>query len=456
MMKRLLQLYFLILSACTSFFSCAESDFSAGGNMFNPPLKSVLIDTCSVNLSTVLSDTIASSGIQRVFFGQYTSSDMGTTTASAYMSFTYPKMSQQSDFDSDSRVNIVIDSVRLEFIYDNFHYGDTTQVQTIEVSYLTERLDELYRARGTSFYNNNEASSSPSVYSSGRFIRPIRRADNDSTLYVKLPDAFGQEIIDSLRAQSDYMKSEERFNQFFYGFKISPGANDNACLNAFKMTSTVMPVIRIYYHSIDAVPTEQTIDINAVPTYAFSNITRDRSNSLLRNLSSSNETLSSTNTANKAFVQGMGGYTTEITFPSVSSLSELGKNVNVVSALLYVYPVENTYNDFFPLPSNTSLQFLNKLGDVKDIIVSSSSSVTSGILLEDALVAGRFYYVFDITSYITSQIGALPSDWGTLQLSIADASSVSTLGSLVIGDSNLSNSDYRTKLEIQLSILDYE
>lgn len=455
-LKRYFTALFSLLGMLLIHTSCVDNDFSTGQNLFEDKTKSVIIDSCSVNLSTVLTDTVRTSGLGKVFFGQYSSSDMGKTSAHSYISFSRPTMTQSSDFDADSNVKIVIDSVSFVLIYDDFRYGDSTQVQTMEISLLSERLDELYAQRGNAFFNNNTASTSSTVYQTVTFRRPGERAENDSTLYIKLPDAFGQEIIDSLRAQSDYMTSDERFYQFFKGFRLSPGANDNACLNAFKVSATTAPVIRIYYHSIDDVPTEQMIEIRANTTYAFSNISRDHSNSLLQSLKSTEDEISSTSTGHKAFIQGLGGYSARLTFPTVPGLSQLGKRVSVVSALLYVYPAQDTYNEFFPLPSQIQLNFLNKLGDVKDIIVDPSSSLTNGVLLEDSQVAGRFYYVFDITSYISSQIGALPANLGTLQFSISDASSINTLGSLTIGDSNYPNIDYRTKLTLQLLIYDYE
>lgn len=63
---------------------------------------------------------------------------------------------------------------------------------------------------------------------------------------------------------------------------------------------------------------------------------------------------------------------------------------------------------------------------------------------------GRYYYAFDVTSFVQAEIKAADVDKGTLQLSLPSSFSQirvnNTFKSLIIGDSNFSNSDYRIKL----------
>lgn len=443
--------YFLALFV-VAVSSCVDSNFSAGSSLFDEKVRNVVVDTTSVALSTVLGDSTATSGIGKIFMGRYLSPDFGTTMAESYVSFLVPSYSQ-SDFNKESNVRIRFDSVCLILPYDKYSYGDTTKLQTINITRLTDKLNDLYTAHNLKFYNIHTAASESAPYLTKSFKRPLPMQQNDSTLIIRLPDHFGQEFLDSMRTQSSIFQNDAEFIKFFKGFKFSAGDDDKHCVNAFKMTSSSSPKIRIYYQANDLGPVDKTIDIVANTNYAFSHITQDRTNTPLKNLTSY-EGVSSSQTSHKSYLQGIVGLSSELTFPTIRSLMQYGKYTNVDVAYLYVYPVKDSYNDFTPLPKNVKLNFVSKLGNVKEILESSTSSLTAGALSQDLF--GKYYYAFDITSFIKSEIKAPDADKGTLQLNLSDTDKANSLKSLVIGDSNYPDSDYRIKLVIQLLIYDYD
>lgn len=443
--------YFLVL--LTTITSCVDSNFSAGSSLFDEKVRNVVVDTTSVALSTVLTDSTATSGISKIFMGRYESPDFGTTVAESYVSFSVPTYSK-SDFNTESDIKIKLDSVCLILPYDKYSYGDTTKTQTINITRLTDNLSDLYTAHSSKFYTNHTAASEATPYLTKIFKRPVPSQQNDSTLIIRFPDEFGQQFLDSMRSQSSIFNSDAEFIKFFKGFKFSAGADDKSCVNAFKMTSSSSPRIRIYYHSYDLEPLEKTIDINANSTYAFSHINQDRKNTSLNNLTSY-EGIPSYRTNNKSYLQGMVGLSTELTFPYIRTLMQYGKYTNVGAAYLYVYPVKDSYSDFVPLPKNVKLNFVSKLGDVKEIYVETTSSLAAGALNQDPFGV-KYYYAFDVTSFIKSEIKAADMDKGTLQLNLSDADKANSLKSLVIGDSNYSDTDYRIKLVIQLLIYNYD
>jgi Domain of unknown function (DUF4270) len=442
--------FFALLITITS---CVDSNFSAGSSLFDEQVRNVVVDTTSVSLSTVLDDSTATSGISKIFMGRYESSDFGTTVAESYVSFSVPTYSA-SDFNKDSNVKITLDSVCLILPYDKYSYGDTTKTQTIYISQLTDKLNDLYTAHNSKFYTNHTAASESTPYLTKTFKRPLPSQDNDSTLIIRLPDEFGQVFLDSMKAQSSIFDSDAEFIKFFKGFKFSAGSDDKYCINAFKMTSSSSPRIRVFYQANDLERIDKTIDIEANTTYAFSHITQDRTNTALKDLTSY-EGISSSLTSNKSYLQGLVGLSTELTFPNIRSLMQYGKYTNVDAAYLYVYPVKNSYSDFTPLPKSVKLNFVSKLGNVKEILESSTSSLTSGALNQDQFGI-KYYYAFDITSFIQSEIKAADADKGTLQLNLSDTDKANSLKSFVIGDSDYPDSDYQIKLVIQLLIYNYD
>lgn len=450
-------IFFLVVLAISA--SCADSNFSAGSEFLDEQVSNVIVDTTTVNLNTVLDDSTATSGIDKIFMGRYESSDFGNTTAKSYFSFSIPTYSS-ADFSKSTKYGVKLDSVCLILTYDSYSYGDTTQTQTLNVYKLTDRLDEQYTAHNSAFYSNQSVEAETTPYVTKIFTRPSYKnateGFTDSTLSIRLPDAFAEELMDSLTAQSTITTSTTDFLDYFKGFMIAPSSTDKYCVNAFKMTSTSMPVIRVYYHSYDGVPTEKTIEMSANTTYAFSNITQDRSSTNLKNLTDDTD-VSSNDTGHKAYLQGMVGLKTQMTFPYIYDLLESGKYTNVAAAYIYIYPAKDTYNDFTPLPKNVTLNFVNKLGEVKDIYTTTTTtSISAGVLTEDPSLTNRYYYAFDVTTFIQSEITALENNKGTLQLDLSSTDKANTLKSLIIGDSSYPETDYRIKLVIQLLVYNYD
>lgn len=447
--------FFFLASLLVIATSCVDNGFSAGSSLVDEQVQNVIVDTTTISLKTVLEDSTRTSGISRIFMGRYESSDFGTTEAESFLTFGVPSYSS-AVFNKESTATLVMDSICLVLTYDKYSYGDTTKTQTINISKLTERMDESYKSHSSAFYNTNSIEAESTPYVTKTFQRPISSSENDSTLFVRLPDAFGRALMDSMMNQSAIFESATNFMLYFKGFKLSAGRNDKYCVNSFKASSSAAPVIRIYYHNYtDLQPTEETISMTANTTYAFSHIAQDRSNTSLKDLTGDND-ISSAITGHKAYIQGMTGMYTEMTFPYISDLNLHGRYTNVASAYIYIYPPKGTYDDFTPLPKTMTLNFVNKLGDVKDIYATTTSPFTAGVLTDDPLSNVRYYYAFDVTSFIQSEIAAAEDDKGTLQLTLSDTDKANTLKSLIIGDSSFPNKDYQIKLVIQLLIKDYD
>ncbi len=438
--------------------SCVDNDFSAGSSFINEQVNNIVVDTTTINLKTVLSDSTLTSGINKIFMGRYESADFGVTNAESFVSFELPTYSYKADFDKEVKYKLKLDSVCLILPYNTYSYGDTTQTQNLNVYKLTERLDEFYTAHDSKLYSNHTIDAETSPYVTKSFKRPTPSMANDSTLIVRLPDAFGQAIMDSTKAQSTIFNTEANFYKYFKGFKFAASSTDKYCINAFKMTTSSMPTIRIYYHSYGAEPIERTITLSANTSNAFSHISQDHSSTPMAGLTSKNG-ISSYLTGHKSYLQGMVGLNTQLTFPYINSLVLHGQYTNVAAAYLYVYPIKNTYNDFTPLPKNITLNTVSKIGVLEPMTASTTSAISAGVLTEDPTMPGRYYYAFDVTSFVQAEIKAADVDKGTLQLSLPSSSSdtsINTFKSLIIGDSNFSNSDYRIKLVVQLLIKNYD
>lgn len=432
------------------FTSCIGDDFSVGNNLVSVKGRSMLIEDCTVALETHLSDSSVTSGLSRVFEGKYNSPDFGIITAHSYFNFNPPSYNK-SEFGSDANVTVKFDSISLILRYDNFTYGDTTQIQTINIYKLRQNIELDYKYQ---LYTTSSVLAEENPWVTYQFNRPQDYWDNDSTLVLRLPDEFGLELLSLMHTQSNLLDSYGNFLTYFKGIKLSPGINDNAAINSFVINSEY-PIIRLHYTTIGAVTTEENkIDMTVYTSTAFSQIETDRSNTILHSLSY-NKPLTSEETNHKVHLQGMTGLYTKLSFPDLNEILKLGKHVIISSAILYVYPVLGTYNDFTPLPTNLTLNYLNEDGKPIDIYVdASTTSVQSGTLVQDKIYGRNTYYAFNVTSYLQYEVGLTGMYKSSLQLFLDDTEKNNTLKSLVLGDSSFSNEENRVKLIIYVIVYD--
>lgn len=425
-----------------SFVSCIDDESSIGDNLVSSNGRSIIVDTCTVKLHTQLSDSSVTSGLSRLFEGRYVSSDFGIITTHAYFDFSPPSYST-SEFGSDATVAVVFDSISLILRYDNFSYGDTTKMQTLHIYKLKEILELDDKNQ---LYSTSTIAAETTPWVSHQFYRPTEYHDNDTLLEVRLPDEFGLDLFRMMHARSDTLDSYDYFKRYFKGVKLSPQENENAAINSFIIDGT-FPVIRIYYRTIGTSQAEKTIDLSINSSTAFSRIETDRSNTLLSSLNYKNKTLSSSETENKAYLQGLTGLYTRIDFPYLNELLKLGDYVALSQAYLYVFPALGTYNAFTPLPGELYLNYLGEDGSPMDIYVNqSTTTVQSGTLVEDKIYNENTYYAFDISSYLKQELGVLGAYKTSLQLQLTEDDKGNTLKSLVFGDSMFANENNRIQL----------
>lgn len=425
------------------FVSCISDDFSVGDKLIPVNGRNVIIESCTVDMETQLSDSSVTSGLYKIFEGKYNSPDFGIITAHSYFDFNPPSYSS-SEFGSNASVKVKFDSISLILKYDTFSYGDTTQTQTLNI-YKLNKIIEL--DDDDQLYSTSSFPTETSPLLTYQFNRPNEHYENDSILEIRLPDEFGLELIDLMQSQSDILDTYEKFQTYFKGLKLSPSANDNAAVNSFILNEQY-PIIRLHYTTIGATTTEENkIDMTVNTNTAFSQIEADRSNTLLHSLNY-NHPLSSKETDNKIFLQGLTGLYVRLGFPDLNEILKLGDYVIISSAYLYLYPVLGTYDAFTPLPKKLSLNYWDEAGKPMDVYIDpSTTTVQSGTLFED-IVYNKSYYVFDITSFLQSELGVLGMNKTTLQLYLDDAEKNNTLKSLVLGDALFPNNETKVKLYI--------
>ena len=116
--------------------ACSGEEFSVGGKFLDSSLRTVIIDTCTIKLTTVSIDSVATSGQGIVLAGSYSDTTYGRTECVAYTAFTVPGSEDLPD------TEIVFDSIDLAVYQNGIWMGDTLAYHSFEVHYLSEVIEE--------------------------------------------------------------------------------------------------------------------------------------------------------------------------------------------------------------------------------------------------------------------------------------------------------------------------
>ncbi len=378
-------------------------------------------DTLTIKASTVLMDSVVTSGTDKLLVGRYTDPIFGDITSKSFFQIT--------NVDSiRADANTVLDSVVLSLGY-KYNIGDTLRPQSITVhrvldkigqntGSLTKRLLESLDSKNTYFINDHLNYDPAPLGTTGNFLaRPIvkkRESDNllDSmrSINIRLNNSFGQELLSlsGKKAGSGLVN----FKEYFKGMVLVPGADDNASILGFEPTNTPSSLrikpsyMGLYYHTKDKKDTLRTFFFvsftsNEAYNNRFNNISFDRSGTALKSLSKPNDIMGPQNSTDEVFVQSSSGISTKIEFPYLKNLAKDG-NIAINKVELLVKPtnlVEGTFpsialNLILANPTSIKKPLRTPTGELSALPAEGGASAQLAIYNST-----RQEYVFNITSY---------------------------------------------------------
>jgi len=418
---------------------CQKPSINFGSTFVNTNTTNVVVvDTFSVELSTVLVDSFATAGTGSILVGRYKDPYFGTITSRSYL-----QVSPPSSLPTISNLS-VYDSISLILRINKTFYGDTAQVQRYNVSQL-QSIIQLPTNQFT-FYNNSKIPFDPApLGSSDVQINPTAfftsQKINDS-LKIKLPDTQGKELFRLLFNQSDTLKNINTFLNYFKGFTIYPDDNSMGAIYGFRDTV----IMRIYYHEPGLLYTTKIADFNLNnKANQFNQITFDRTGTPTNSIDSLNNEVASTATNNSAFIQSATGLEVKIRFPTIGSLLQYPDYLSVLKAQLTIKPIEGSYSPTLALPPQLSLALTDQSN-----IAGQSLPLGFGDLVIDYLSGANTNYTYDITPYIKQRIsaGAESNIKNGLMILVPTPANNTTFNRTVIGDQFNSKNINQVKLKI--------
>lgn len=119
---------------------------------------------------------------------------------------------------------------------------------------------------------------------------------------IRLPDEWGQQLLDDLVNQEEYLETQEDFKREFPGLAFVPDATGQ-CISGFLINDSSM-CLTLRYHEVSTERTEQEITFSVNTEYAYTGIQHDCTDSPLSEKPiTNNET-----TAFILLIPGLPGY----------------------------------------------------------------------------------------------------------------------------------------------------
>ncbi len=188
-----------------------------------------------------------------------------------------------------------------------------------------------------------------------------------------------------LKENDENISTSDYFLDYLKGFAITSDEGGNSTIIGFLADESHI-ILKIYYHIDKDVPETKVIEIKFGDSdVQFNNIQYDLTNTLLKNLKATNNIISSSQTGNKAFLQGLIGLLPKIQFPTLKDLL-MENHWKILRAELILEPVKTSY-DIIKLPKELYLYDTDKHNKINN-------------LLYDAKVGRKFLHHYIWMNYL--------------------------------------------------------
>ena len=403
---------FQILSLLLALFtiSCSTSsieEFVLGDNFINDQTGVVMIDTLTIQSSTVKYDSIISNSSGRFLVGSNYNSFSGYKYANSFMTMKFDDAIEYTKFE--------FDSICLVLNYDTYYSGDTTITQTIDVYQLQEQME----LEDSYLYSTSNFSYNPVALGSVN-LKP--QPNSHEEVSIRLSDKLGTRLTNMIKEKKDTITTQDLFLKFFNGLVIKARTQTKGAIIGFRAADSgstedtgttsdteTKPEIRLYYH-LSPNPNDLH-DLYYKFSFVtdgiyFNQISGDSTGSLLENIGNTNNERASKLTGNNVLVQSGIQTFAKLKIPYIDNLLKIGQNSALVGATLRLYPIKGTYTSTTNLPDSLYVYSADRrnqlIGQVT--IPGSTSDYAYARLTIQKEVEETVFYEVDISSFIELEL----------------------------------------------------
>jgi Domain of unknown function (DUF4270) len=439
--------FILMLFFAATMISCGTDadagEFVVGSDYLAVNNKVILIDTLTVDMSTINFDSLVTSNQSRILIGNYEDPIYGKIKSNSYFQLASASYALNNSGSDTEVTNFVFDSISMILKYDNYYYGDTTKVQTFDIHRLTQRVKP--NTDDNNFYNNSTLSYSDE--SLGTISYKPRPVEKDS-INIKMSDAFGAALFQKLKKRE--ITDFDSFNEYLKGLVLVPSTSNSSSVIGFHVATSK---VRLYYSKYQA-DTEEVpyiIDFTILDaTKQFNSITSDKTGTIIQNLPASTSKLSSSLTNRQGFIQSGAGVACRIDFPTIKQLKYISANGAIVDAQLILKPVNNTYSEKYPLSDSLKIYVADNLNRLSGSLVNSAETAVFGMLNKKSDEFNEnIGYTIPIGAFLQKEMLKQSDSRSSLILTLPGISK--TVNRIVLGDQKHLNN----KIQIKIYYISY-
>jgi hypothetical protein len=402
----------ILISSCTK-----KYEFTMGQDFFDSQTRLQVIDTFSVNVSTVLIDSLKTSATKIALAGNYRDDIFGSVNVKAFFDLGY------QDFE-EIEEKATYDSAAFSLKYTGYSYGDTTSLLKLDIHMLAEKI-EPYSGY---LYNTSSFDYSPEVTGSVSFYPAPESAD--TAVYVPV-NALGEDLFNKIRDNDENLSNSELFSDYLKGFVITSGSPDNKSVIGFTADKENLKLI-IYYHLDAEEPEKKEITLSmGQENHQFNSVKFDHTNTPLNDIEAEGNVIPSSRTNNYGFLQGMVGLIPKLQFPSLNEILAI-RRWKILKAELVIEPVYNSY-DMFGLPKQLYIYDTDRENRVNTILLDDLGNPLTATLKYDDIYEEEVRYTYDITKFINDELSDAYFDYNHgLMPGLAEDNFTSSLERLLI------------------------
>ncbi len=434
----------MIVLVCVgiAFCSCQDENSSLGSSLVKSSFRNVFTDTCTVDISTILVDSLQTLGDSICQVGYINDSIFGKVAASYYAEI------NSASFTISMGKTYVFDSLTLIMRPSGDYWGDTLAVQRIHVYPIKNSIVLL-----TNEYLYNTTVMSVEEDELFNFTYSPRPGWGRE-MEIRMPDSFGQQLFDDILDEKNVFDSQERFHGYFPGLALKPD-DTGSCMMGIQVNDSSL-YMKMYYRILDNSITEKELDFTVNMSCAFTHVDHERTGYPVGDLTAGGALYptSSTKTGNRAFLQGLTGIYNVIEFPYLNNLMTNGEVVSIESAMLYLYPQFGTYGGPSQLPSTLRLYVADDDNNTVDQVYDyMGTTIQNGNLTVSDNLPYNTYYSFDLTSFMQSNLGSWGQGRQKLFMILDNDDFVRTFGHVVFTN-DASQTVGQTRLDIRFKTYD--
>lgn len=431
--------FYLIAFAVVAICACQDENSKLGQNLVDSSFYNVFVDTCTVSISTILMDSMPTRSDTICQLGRYKDSTWGEVVAAYYAEYSKASFTPSDDY------SYSFDSLVLRLTYTGHYWGDTLSSQSISVYRISYPIvlddDDM-----DNLYNTTHLPIDEEPLFSFKFAP---RPRTDRQLEVRLPDELGQQMLQDIINEEDFLDTQEEFKEYFPGLAFVPHT-DGGCINGFMVADSSM-TITMHYKEISNIRTEKELTMKVNKDFAHTSITTHRANSKLEGMQPGIDNLiASTQMEHKAYLQGLTGLYNQIEFPYINNLMDQAEVVTIEEATLYLYPLAQSYSEQNQLPEDIRLYITDQNNVLEDYVYGSDGvTVQTGNLTVDDTFWKDTYYAFDVTDFVRNNFGAVGIRRQKLLLSLTDDEMVTTFNQVIFTNDPLKEKQCRLEVRFK-------